>query len=321
MVPQNEYSTPSEPLVSIIIMTYNSAKHILETLESARTQTYRNIELIVTDDCSVDNTIEIVESWIGKHHNRFLKSQVLTTPVNTGIPANCNRGIRKSAGEWIKIIAGDDILCDTCVSSFVAEVESNSDLKFIASDMHYINAAGEFAENKDTRYNAIRSYFFSLSSEEQAKLYARCPLFLNSPSFFMHKPTLKSINYFDEEFRMYDDLPLIFKVLEKGIRVAYIDKKTVYYRIYEDSLSRTSNKVTSAIRIREQAGCFKKYRRKYLSILNPVDLVVMYDFWLDHSYKGVFGFKALPLMYLINFYQNYLNYLARQYRKPEPVPV
>jgi len=316
MVPQNEYSNPSEPLVSIIVMTYNSAKYILETLESARIQTYHNIELIVTDDCSGDDTIELVESWIGKHHTRFLKSEVLTAPVNTGIPANCNRGIKKSAGEWVKIIAGDDILCDTCVSAFVSEVESNSDLKFIASDMHYINTAGESADNKDTRYNAIRSYFFSLNSEEQAKLYARCPLFLNSPSFFMHKPTLKSINYFDEEFRMYDDLPLIFKVLEKGIRIDYIDKKTVHYRIYEDSLSRTRNKVTSDIRIREQAGCFKKYRRKYLSILNPVDLVVMYDFWLEHNYKGVFGFKALPLVYLINFYQKYLNYLARQYRKP-----
>ena len=46
----------------------------------------------------------------------------------------------------------------------------------------------------------------------------------------------------------------------------------------------------------------------------------MYDFWLDHHYKGVFGFKGLPLMYLVNFYQNYLDRLARRYKKSDLLP-
>jgi alpha-1,3-rhamnosyltransferase len=321
MVPQNKYKSRSEPLVSIVIMTYNSSKYVLETLESVRVQTYQNLELIVTDDCSGDNTVEIVESWIGMHHSRFLKSELITTPVNTGIPANCNRGIKKSGGEWLKIIAGDDILLDTCVSLFIRGIINNSDLRFIASDMHYINADGEIVENVDFRYNAIRRLFFSLKPVEQLKLYARVPLFLNSPSFFMHKPTLQSIDCFDEEFRIYDDLPLIFKILEKGIRIDYIDNKTVKYRIYENSLSRTASQKTSAIRLQEQTDCFKKYRKNYLRNLNLVDLVVMYDFWLEHNYKGVFGFKALPLMYLVNFYQNYLNCLAKRYNKSGTLPV
>lgn len=315
MVPKNEYDTPREPLVSIVVMTYNSAKYVLETLESTKVQSYRKLELIVTDDCSVDNTVKLVKSWIQKNHDRFIRSEVITTQVNTGIPANCNRGVIKSEGEWVKIIAGDDILCDTCVASFVAEVRNIPELKFIASDMHYLNADGELVANKDFRYNAIRSYFFSLKPDKQLKLYARVPLFLNSPSFFMHKSTLQSVNYFDEEFRFYDDLPLIFRILEKRIKIDYLDKKTVKYRIYENSLSRTSNTMISDIRNREQISCFKKYRKKYLAYFNPVDLAVMYDFWLDHSYKGIFGFKALPLMYLVNFYQRYLDNLAKRYKK------
>jgi glycosyltransferase involved in cell wall biosynthesis len=315
MVPYNENGNPTGPLVSIIVMTYNSAEYVLETLESARSQTYRKLELIVTDDCSGDNTVELVRSWIEKNHDWFLRTEVITTPVNTGIPANCNRGLIKSEGVWAKIIAGDDILCDTCVATFVSRTETNPELRFVASDMYYMNAGGETVENKDFRYNAIRGYFFSLKPDKQLKLYARFPLFLNSPSFFMHKPTIESVNYFDEEFRFYDDLPLIFRVLEKGIRIEYLDRKTVKYRIYENSLSRTGNSVISDIRIREQKSCFKKYRKKYLAYLNPVDLTVMYDFWLDHSYKGIFGFKALPLMYLVNFYQRYLDSLANRYKK------
>jgi glycosyltransferase involved in cell wall biosynthesis len=311
----NDHEIVLEPLVSIIIITYNSAKYILDTLKSANDQTYKHIELIVSDDCSSDNTVELAELWLKEHKNRFVRSEIITTPVNAGSPANCNRAIDASEGEWVKIIAGDDILVDDCITYFISEIKIKRDSRFIASDMIYINADGEIIENKDHRYNAIRSYFFSLRADRQLKLYARVPLFLNSPSFFVYKSTLKSIDCFDEEFRIYDDLPLIFKILESGIRIDYIEKKTVKYRVYENSLSRTKDKVTSDNRIREQAGCFKKYRQKHLGNLNLFDLIIKYDFWLEHSYRGVLGIKALPLMYLINFYQQYLNYLEKHSNK------
>ena len=70
------------PLVSIIVITYNSAKYVLETLESARYQTYQNIELIVSDDCSVDNTVEICNNWIKKNSNRFARVELITVNKN-----------------------------------------------------------------------------------------------------------------------------------------------------------------------------------------------------------------------------------------------
>lgn len=61
------------PLVSVIVITYNSAKYVLETLESIRVQSYQNIELIISDDCSKDNTIDICRNWIGKMKNVLLE--------------------------------------------------------------------------------------------------------------------------------------------------------------------------------------------------------------------------------------------------------
>ena len=83
------------PLVSIIVITYNSSKYVLETLESAYNQTYQNIELIISDDCSTDDTVEVCKKWVDEHKDRFVRSEIITTPVNTGIPVNCNRGLYK----------------------------------------------------------------------------------------------------------------------------------------------------------------------------------------------------------------------------------
>ena len=100
----------NNPLVSIVVVTYNSSEFVLETLESAKIQTYKNIELIVTDDCSKDNTLEIVKDWVDKNKDSFIHTLVLEATVNTGISGNCNRGCNASKGEYIKTIAGDDTL-------------------------------------------------------------------------------------------------------------------------------------------------------------------------------------------------------------------
>lgn len=99
----------SQPLVSIIVITYNSSKYVLETLESARAQTYQNLELIVSDDASQYDTVEICQAWLEENGDRFVRAELVTVEENTGIPANCNRGVRKAKGEWVKLIAGNVI--------------------------------------------------------------------------------------------------------------------------------------------------------------------------------------------------------------------
>ena len=56
-----------DALISIVVITYNNSNYIEETLESIKSQTYNNIELIVSDDCSTDKTVEITEEWIDKN--------------------------------------------------------------------------------------------------------------------------------------------------------------------------------------------------------------------------------------------------------------
>ena len=107
-------------LVSVVLITYNSSSYVLDTLESVKNQTWDNIELIVSDDGSTDDTITICSSWIAENQNRFYKVVLITVAENTGIPSNCNRGLRATQGEWLKIISGDDILLNSCISQYLS---------------------------------------------------------------------------------------------------------------------------------------------------------------------------------------------------------
>lgn len=107
------------PLVSITVITYNSASTVVETLNSVYCQTYRNLELIVSDDSSSDDTVNVCKKWIKKHENRFERVCIIESKMNTGISANINRADAACTGECVKGIAGDDKLVPGCVETFV----------------------------------------------------------------------------------------------------------------------------------------------------------------------------------------------------------
>lgn len=131
------------PLISVVIITYNSSKYILETLESIKAQSYKNIELIVSDDCSTDNSVELSTKWINENRDRFTNAKIITTPVNTGISANCNRGLRECTGEWIKILSGDDILLKNSIKDNFNYASEHPEASFIFSNVCEIDEKGE----------------------------------------------------------------------------------------------------------------------------------------------------------------------------------
>ena len=123
----------TQQLVSIIVATYNSSRFVIETLESAKAQTWQNIELVVSDDCSADNTVELCRNWIAQNKDRFVNTQLITVPANTGVSANCNRMIQSSVAEWIKMIAGDDILLPNCIEDNMQFVHLNPEASIVFS--------------------------------------------------------------------------------------------------------------------------------------------------------------------------------------------
>lgn len=222
----------NNPLVSIIIITYNSSKYILETLESAKDQTYQNIELIVSDDCSTDNTVEICRKWIECNKGRFIRTELVTSQNNTGISANCNRGLNAANGFWIKYIAGDDMLVIDCISEFIKEINKLPGESFFVSEMYVLKdqvISEKISPNPE---------FLKRNSKSQFKYMAIFLSYIPAPAVMFKTETLKMLNGFDERYKLLEDLPLFIKLTAAGYRFNLIQIPLVIYRYHSESITK-----------------------------------------------------------------------------------
>ena len=271
-----EYSKDKKPLVSIIVVTYNSARYVIETLESAKVQTYDNIELIVTDDCSTDNTVTICKDWLADHHERFVQTSLITSDKNTGPAPNCNRGMNAANGEWIKCIAGDDMLLENCIQSNIEFTQINQNAKVVHSNSNfYCNDfnIGSFMKKSNSSGNGINnhtSFSPSLKDEKKSNLLFNLKgdyienglanIFTNNkieaneqyqillrwnvvsaPTVFLHKSIYNDFGHFDESIPFIEDLPMWLRITKAGIKIYFLNSTTVNYRIHNNSITGEGN--------------------------------------------------------------------------------
>lgn len=232
------------PLVSVTITTYNSAKFVVETLESARAQTYERIELIISDDCSSDNTVELCRNWIALYKDRFERTEIIIVPQNTGVAANCNRCIRASNAAWIKLIAGDDILLPNCIEDNMQFVAKNPQAAVVFSQV--LLYMDEFVPEKmltllpaSYPMNLMRTTF---SAEDQYKLLLLSDRITYTPSSFFNKQTLLAVNGFDEANKLVEDYPMWLKLTKAGNKLYFFEKPTVGYRKHQMALNNMQEK-------------------------------------------------------------------------------
>lgn len=279
----DERENQLKPLVSIIVISYNSSKYVLETLESVKSQSYKNIELIISDDCSTDNTIEICEKWIEKNEEYFMGIKIIKAHKNSGIPSNVNRGVKASKGEWIKLIAGDDMLLPNCIKEYIHFVTDNTS-DFVFGLPTIINEGRELGHNDKWEKKYLNNdWFFDLEAKEQF-LYLLIRNFpMNPPTLFFKMDTFAQLNYCDEEY-LCDDLPLYLKATFNGYKLDLLKTKTIIYRMHNNSAS---------LNLANWRVYIGKIINKYLSW----SLIKAHPFFVWEAYN-------LNLYYKINLYFN-----------------
>ena len=280
MIQENTNSTI--PLVSVIVITYNSSKYVLETLESIKNQTYQNIELLISDDCSTDNTIDVCRKWIEDNQNRFVRAELITTEVNTGIPANCNRGIKSAQGKWIKIIAGDDILFEDAIERVMEHISLNPQIKILKTgSIFYEN---EFKEKNIIGERHPLDWFFcdKMDSQRQYKELL-INFLLHGAALYCSMDLFSTVGLFDERFKRVEDHPFCLKVTKSGIKIHGVDFPTIKYRVHSTSTFNT--KTGTAI-----FGPFYKVKYEmYKAIISPnVNWFVRFSYSWSYNINLVF---------------------------------
>lgn len=117
-----------DELVSIIMPSYNTAKYIEESIKSVLVQTYTNWELIIVDDCSTDNTDEIVRSFLSDDRIKYFKHE-----KNSGAAVSRNKALREAKGKWIAFLDSDDLWLPEKLERQIAFMKAN-DYKFSYTD-------------------------------------------------------------------------------------------------------------------------------------------------------------------------------------------
>ena len=248
------------PLVSIIVITYNSAKYILDTLESIKAQTYKKIEVIISDDCSTDNTLGICRDWIRLNKERFYRAELITFSVNTGVTANCNRGLYSSQGKWLKLLAGDDTLTNNSVSSFIDYSHEHPLARFIVCNINIINESGIVI---GTMIHSAKK--FSLNKRKLLRNILKS-YFISAPGIFVEKETLIAVGGFDERFEMQEDYPLFVRLAQNKIDFYYLNQFLVNYRENTQSIfHKYKSDTKSQITIRH----FNSTKSFYKTVLLP----------------------------------------------------
>jgi glycosyltransferase involved in cell wall biosynthesis len=192
----------TQPLVSVCIPSYNASKYIGETIRSVLDSTYSNLEIIVSDDASTDNTREIVAGF-DDGRVRFFQNE-----TNLGAPKNWNRALEKASGEFIGLLNHDDLYGPFWLTFAVYVLRRYSHIGWVVSAGRIVDEKGQTL-SIDSRFPATREYSRNEAFLCTAKLGGM------GPGVIVRREILEEVGYYDAEAGPYADHDLCLRLASR----------------------------------------------------------------------------------------------------------
>jgi glycosyltransferase involved in cell wall biosynthesis len=207
----------NSPLISIALCTYNGARFLVEQMDSLLNQSYTNLEIIVVDDCSSDNTAEILRSYAA----RDSRVTVIVNESNLGYNKNFEKTLRKCTGSLIAICDQDDVWHKEKVRSLFENIK---DHQLIYHDSEFIDTEG----NSMKRFISDKFNFYR-GNRPEPFLYLNC---VSGHSILMKQEVVQRALPFPAGFH-YDQW-LAFVATSIG-SIDYVDDALVKYRLHNNN--------------------------------------------------------------------------------------
>lgn len=130
--------------VSVVLPVYNSSKRVGKAIESVLVQSYDNIELIIVNDCSTDNTMEVLQSYA----NNDSRIQFYENKVNKKLPRTLNNGFSYATGDYLTWTSDDNTYKSNAIEKMVQYLDEHPNIDLVYSDFDIVNLDGTFRETK-----------------------------------------------------------------------------------------------------------------------------------------------------------------------------
>lgn len=227
----------SKTLISVIVPSFNHEEFISDCLESMIQQTYKNIEIVVGDDCSTDNSWEIIKSYRKKLEDRFSNVILFHNEENLGITANLNKMLKVCHGEYIKMASGDDFFCPDCIEKMLEYALDNPSLGVIWTNGYVVPEDSHPDNVKECEaFYKIAPQFQNDKMVEQ--LYK--DNFIFALSVMYKRSLVECYGYYNEDLKI-DDWDMWLRLATNHIQFGYLDEKLVYYRKNGKSITSLEN--------------------------------------------------------------------------------
>lgn len=210
------------------MISFNHSKYLEECLSSIKNQTYSNLELIVTDDASTDNSVKVIEDWLKK--NKFTAIKIFHK-VNTGLATMLNQCFKYANGKYIKFISGDDFLHSDSIQKSVKKLEDlGNEYGMIFTDTYVVdensNKIDDIAD-----YNKLGNIDKFEFRDELLKGNRIAAL-----TVLMRTEVLKETGYYNPDI-LLEDYYKWLQINEKYF-IGYIPEKLSYYRKHNFNISK-----------------------------------------------------------------------------------
>ena len=208
-----------DSLVSVIIPTYNRYRMVTRAIESVLTQTYRNIELIIVDDASKDNTFELLKTEYADPRIKIVRH-----PRNLGGAAARNSGIRNAKGGLIAFLDSDDEWLPEKLARQIPLLLSNPDVGAVYCKHYILEHGGSLSIDRRIRYYKgwVQNYL----------LRGWCPT--STSLFVIRKECFQTVGLFDDSLPSFQDYDLWLRIATR-YQFDYIDCPLVKYFIHDES--------------------------------------------------------------------------------------
>lgn len=298
-------------LISIIVPVYNASKYLRECINSISKQSYRNIEILLVDDGSSDNSLRICNE-LSEFDNRI---KVLAKK-NGGASSARNFGIDAATGEWIAFVDSDDLIQPFYIEHLLNAVKE-SDVDFVVSGIQYWNVKTNERQNLSYK----RSY---LIADKTIEAITKNKIHLNGgPVSKLYKASIVKDNniYFNENMSFAEDCDFMLRYFSHIRSIAFIENSDYVYRLTPNSLShRQLSYETELYCLNEMVKRYNDIHRLYTdSNLNEYKASVMQYFLRTVRSANRSNITFKECLYNMNkiyelFVKFYLNEEYRIYR-------